>query len=120
MAARRSAPPASAVGLGLDQTLERPLQIRLTEHLAHAGARVVLVIPMSEIDVHRRGPLADLVERSSDPPHGVPPRSDTRPAISMAGASTSARLIVPHSASIVINPPGVPGVTAARGPNSGG
>ena len=38
----------------------------------------------------------------------------------MAGASTCFRLIVPNSASIVISPPGVPGVTAASGPYSGG
>ena len=41
-------------------------------------------------------------------------------AISIEGWRTSARLSVPHSASIVMSPPGVPGVTAARGPNSGG
>src|SRR5262249_14314556 len=41
-------------------------------------------------------------------------------AISMAGASTSARLWVPNSASMVMIPPGVPGVTAASGPYSGG
>ena len=41
-------------------------------------------------------------------------------AIWMAGASTCASDIVPYSASITIIPPGVPGVTAASGPNSGG
>jgi len=47
--------------------------------------------------------------------------SECRPtAISIAGASTSASDSFPHSESISINPPGVPGVTAASGPNSGG
>jgi hypothetical protein len=41
-------------------------------------------------------------------------------AIWIAGPSTSPRESVPYSASIVISPPGVPGVTAASGPNSGG
>lgn len=41
-------------------------------------------------------------------------------AIWMAGASTSASDIFPYSASIVMRPPGVPGVTAASGPYSGG
>ena len=40
-------------------------------------------------------------------------------AISIEGASTSARLIVPYSASITMSPPGVPGVTAASlGPSA--
>ena len=43
-----------------------------------------------------------------------------KPLAATAGARTSARLIVPYSASIVSSPPGVPGVTAARGPYSGG
>ena len=38
----------------------------------------------------------------------------------MAGARTSPNDRVPYSASIVMRPPGVPGVTAARGPYSGG
>jgi hypothetical protein len=38
----------------------------------------------------------------------------------MAGRSTCSSDMVPYSASIVISPPGVPGVTAASGPNSGG
>ena len=38
----------------------------------------------------------------------------------MAGASTCFRLMLPYSASMVMSPPGVPGVTAASGPNSGG
>src|SRR2546429_1517897 len=41
-------------------------------------------------------------------------------AISIAGARTSARVIVPNSASMIMSPPGVPGVTAASGPCSGG
>src|SRR6056297_1014453 len=41
-------------------------------------------------------------------------------AISIAGASTSARLSLPYSATICISAPGVPGVTAASGPYSGG
>ena len=38
----------------------------------------------------------------------------------MAGASTSFSDRVPNSASMTISPPGVPGVTAARGPVAGG
>src|SRR5262245_60862005 len=38
----------------------------------------------------------------------------------MAGPSTSASESLPHSESISISPPGVPGVTAASGPYSGG
>ena len=41
-------------------------------------------------------------------------------AISIAGASTALKLIVPNSASMAMRPPGVPGVTAASGPYSGG
>ena len=41
-------------------------------------------------------------------------------AIWIAGSSTSFRLSVPYSASIVMRPPGVPGITAASGPYSGG
>ncbi len=41
-------------------------------------------------------------------------------AIWMEGSSTSFRLSLPNSASIVMMPPGVPGVTAASGPYSGG
>jgi hypothetical protein len=41
-------------------------------------------------------------------------------AIWIAGASTSFSESLPYSASITINPPGVPGVTAASGPYSGG
>ena len=38
----------------------------------------------------------------------------------IAGPNTSLSESVPYSASIVIRPPGVPGVTAASGPYSGG
>ena len=41
-------------------------------------------------------------------------------AIWIAGSSTSFRLNVPYSASMVMSPPGVPGVSAASGPYSGG
>ena len=41
-------------------------------------------------------------------------------AIWIAGASTSFSESVPYSASMTSNPPGVPGVTAASGPYSGG
>jgi len=41
-------------------------------------------------------------------------------AMSMAGASTSLRLMVPNSASITNRAPGVPGVVAASGPYPGG
>ena len=41
-------------------------------------------------------------------------------AISIDGASTSFSDSFPYSASMIIRPPGVPGVTAASGPYSGG
>jgi hypothetical protein len=41
-------------------------------------------------------------------------------AIWIEGARTSASDIVPYSASMTMMPPGVPGVTAASGPYSGG
>jgi hypothetical protein len=40
--------------------------------------------------------------------------------MSIAGARTSASESFPYSASITMIPPGVPGVTAASGPYSGG
>jgi hypothetical protein len=41
-------------------------------------------------------------------------------AICMAGSRTSFKLSLPHSASMTMRPAGVPGVTAASGPYSGG
>ena len=102
----------------LDEFAQGRGQIGLPENLA--GLRRFARLPGVRQEHGRRVlPLLDFALLAL---HGVGGLRVDGVAVgqAMAGASTCASESVPNSASITSRPPGVPGVTAASGPYSGG
>jgi hypothetical protein len=104
--------------LGVDQLLERREEVRLAEDLARLRRLSFLFGASGRAPSEYGQSLDPTLRRSID--RRLRRIIKEHPVCRIAGARTSLSDSFPCSASMTRSPPGVPGVTAASGPYSGG